>query len=145
MTMSGLGKRTRLRRDAVPRIEKVASTRWGDRVLVRLLLGQCTEDFERAAPELAHSFGATACRVREDRPARVWLEFSTRDPLREEVPALPVSEDVDLEAVAIGRREDGEPWRVKVLGTHMLIAGMTGARQGLGSVVPAQRAGARDP
>jgi S-DNA-T family DNA segregation ATPase FtsK/SpoIIIE len=44
--------------------------------------------------------------------------------------ALPVSEDVDLEAVAIGRREDGEPWRVKVLGTHILVAGMTGAGKG---------------
>jgi DNA segregation ATPase FtsK/SpoIIIE, S-DNA-T family len=129
MTMSGLGKRGRLR-DAVPRIQKVTSTQWGDRVLVRLLLGQCTEDFERAAPELAHSFGAGSCRVREDRPARLWLEFATSDPLREPVPALPVSEGVDLEAVAIGRREDGEPWRVKVLGTHLLIAGMTGAGKG---------------
>jgi S-DNA-T family DNA segregation ATPase FtsK/SpoIIIE len=129
MLMSGLGKRARLR-DAIPRISKVTSTRWGDRVLVRLLLGQCTEDYERVAPELAHSFGASSCRVREDRPGRVWLEFATRDPLREEVPALPVCEDVDLEAVAIGRREDGEPWRMKVLGSHMLIAGMTGAGKG---------------
>jgi S-DNA-T family DNA segregation ATPase FtsK/SpoIIIE len=130
MTLSGLGKRMRLRRDVVPRIEKVTSTRWGDRVLVRLLLGQCTEDYERDAPELAHSFGASSCRVREERPGRVWLEFTTRDPLREPVPALPVSEDVDLEAVPIGRREDGEPWRVKILGTHMLIAGMTGSGKG---------------
>src|SRR4051794_6012000 len=114
MTRSGLGKRDRVR-DGVPQIGRVASTRWGDRVLVRLLLGQCTEDFERAVPELAHAFGASSCRVREDRPGRVWLEFSTRDPLREVVPALPVGEDVNLEAVAIGRREDGEPWRVKVL------------------------------
>jgi S-DNA-T family DNA segregation ATPase FtsK/SpoIIIE len=69
MLMTGLGKRARLR-DAVPRIQKVTSSRWGDRVLVRLLLGQCTEDYERAAPELAHSFGATFCRVREERPGR---------------------------------------------------------------------------
>jgi S-DNA-T family DNA segregation ATPase FtsK/SpoIIIE len=129
MLMTGLGKRAKLR-DAVPRISRVVSTRWGDRVLVRLLLGQCTEDYERAAPELAHSFGAGSCRVREDRPGRVWLEFTTRDPLRETVPALPVAEKVDLEAVAIGRREDGEPWRVKVLGSHMLVAGMTGAGKG---------------
>jgi S-DNA-T family DNA segregation ATPase FtsK/SpoIIIE len=99
-------------------------------VLVRLLLGQCTEDYERAAPELAHSFGAGSCRVREDRPGRVWLEFATADPLRETVPALPVAENVDLEAVAIGRREDGEPWKVRVLGTHILVAGATGAGKG---------------
>jgi S-DNA-T family DNA segregation ATPase FtsK/SpoIIIE len=129
MLMSGLGKRARLR-DAVPRIGKVMSTRWGDRVLVRLLLGQCTEDYEQVAPELAHSFGAASCRVREERPGRVWLEFATRDPLRETVPALPVCEDVDLEAVAIGRREDGDAWRVKVLGTHILVAGAMGAGKG---------------
>jgi S-DNA-T family DNA segregation ATPase FtsK/SpoIIIE len=129
MTFSGLGKRARVR-EAVPRIRKVTSTRWGDRVLVQLLLGQCTEDYERAAPELAHSFGATSCRVREQGPGRVWLQFTTADPLRETVPALPVCEKVDLEAVAIGRQEDGEPWTVKVLGTHMLVAGMTGAGKG---------------
>ncbi len=129
MLLSGLGKRTRVR-EAVPKIAKVISTRWCDRVLVRMLLGQCTEDFERAAPELAHSFGASSCRVREDRPGRVWLEFTTADPLVDTVPALPVSEDVDLEAVPIGLQEDGEPWNVQVLGTHMLVAGMTGAGKG---------------
>jgi S-DNA-T family DNA segregation ATPase FtsK/SpoIIIE len=129
MLQSGLGVRTRVR-ESVPKIQTVASTRWGDRVLVRMLLGQCTEDYERAAPELGHSFGAASCRVREDRPGRVWLEFTTADPLVETVPALPVPESVDLEAVAIGLQEDGEPWKVKVLGSHMLIAGMTGAGKG---------------
>src|SRR5215218_10388515 len=126
MILSGLGKRLRMR-EAVPSIEQVTSTRWGDRVRVRLLLGQCTEDFERAAPELAHSFSARACRVREDRPGRLWLEFATGDPLAQTVPALAVSEQVDLEAVPIGLRESGESWKVEVLGTHMLVAGMTGA------------------
>jgi S-DNA-T family DNA segregation ATPase FtsK/SpoIIIE len=129
MLQSGLGKRTRVR-EAVPKICKVVSTRWGDRVLVRMLLGQCTEDYERAAPELGHSFGAASCRVREDRPGYAWLEFTKRDPLVETVPALPISEQVDLEAVPIGMQEDGGPWRVKVLGSHMLVAGMTGAGKG---------------
>jgi S-DNA-T family DNA segregation ATPase FtsK/SpoIIIE len=129
MQLSGLGKRSRVR-DAVPKIRKVISTPWSDRVLVQLLLGQCTEDFERGAPELAHSFGARACRVREDRPGRVWLEFTTADPLTETVPALAVPDKVDLEAVPIGRQENGEPWNVKVLGTHMLVAGATGAGKG---------------
>jgi S-DNA-T family DNA segregation ATPase FtsK/SpoIIIE len=129
MLQSGLGVRTRVR-ESVPKIQTVTSTPWGDRVLVRMLLGQCTEDYERAAPELGHSFGAASCRLREDRPGRVWLEFTTRDPLVQTVPALPVPENVDLEAVPIGMQEDGEPWKVKVLGTHMLIAGMTGAGKG---------------
>jgi S-DNA-T family DNA segregation ATPase FtsK/SpoIIIE len=126
---SSLGRRGGLR-TAVPKIERVRSNRWCDRVRVRLLVGQCTEDYERAAAGLAHSFGALACRVRQDRPGRLWLQFTIADPLTETVPALPVSETVDLEAVPIGRQEDGEPWRVRLLGTHLLIAGATGAGKG---------------
>jgi S-DNA-T family DNA segregation ATPase FtsK/SpoIIIE len=129
MAMSGLTKRYRLR-EHTPRIQKVTSTPWCDRVLVALLLGQCTEDYERAAPELAHSFGARLCRVKEDRPGLLWLEFTTSDPLTKIVPALPVPEKVDLKAVAVGRQEDGQPWLLRALGTHLLIAGATGSGKG---------------
>ena len=132
MLHCGLGKRGWLG-EAVPKIKTVTWMPWCDRVLVRLLVGQCTEDFERAVPELGHSFGARSCRVREHGPGRVWLEFTTNDPLVKTVPALPVSEQVDLEAVPVGLQEDGETWRVKVLGTHLLVAGATGA--GKSSVV----------
>jgi len=132
MRLSGLGKRG-WPREAVPKLRNVRSTPWSDRVLVQLLLGQCTEDFERAAPQLAHSFGARSCRVREDRPGRVRLDFATNDPLKEVVPALPIPAKVELQAVAIGRQEDGQVWRLPVRGTHILIAGATGA--GKGSIV----------
>jgi len=131
MILSGLGKRTRASmREAVPKIQTVKSTVWCDRVLVRLLLGQCTEDFERVAPSLAHSFGASSCRVREHGPGRVWLEFMTADRLVETVAPLQVPEQVDLAGVPIGVQENGEPWRLPVRGTHVLIAGMTGAGKG---------------
>jgi DNA segregation ATPase FtsK/SpoIIIE, S-DNA-T family len=146
MMLSGLGKRYRLH-DVVPQIRTVYSTAWGDRVLIGLVLGQCTEDVERVAAELAHSFGARACRVREDRPGRLWLEFATRDPLTRVVPALAVPEVVDLHAVAVGLQENGEPWVLRVLGTHLLIAGATGSGKGsvlwslLRGVAPAIRDG----
>ncbi|MGI9100769.1 MAG: FtsK/SpoIIIE domain-containing protein [Solirubrobacteraceae bacterium] len=129
MVLCGLGKRYRMR-EGVPKIRKVYSTAWCDRVLIGLVGGQCTEDVERAASQLAHSFGALACRVREDRPRRVWLEFMTADPLVETVPALPVPDEVDLRAVAIGRQENGEPWRLPVRGEHLLTAGMMGSGKG---------------
>lgn len=129
MVHSGLGKRYRLR-ESVPTIRRVHSTPWGDRVLIRLVPGQCTEDIERVAPEMAHAFRARACRIREDRPGRLWLEFATGDPLTEVVPALAVPDVADLAAVAVGLQEDGEPWRLRVLGTHLLIAGATGSGKG---------------
>jgi S-DNA-T family DNA segregation ATPase FtsK/SpoIIIE len=106
MVLSGLGKQYR-RRQVIPRIQSVQSESWGDRVLIRLAMGQCTEDVERVAPQLAHSFGARACRVREDRPGRLWLSFVIDDPLSEAIPgerARPADTDPGP-----GRQEDVDP------------------------------------
>jgi S-DNA-T family DNA segregation ATPase FtsK/SpoIIIE len=124
LVLCGLGKRYR-QRESVPRIRKVQSSVWRDRVLIRLVAGQCTEDLERVTEELAHSFGAEVCRVREHRPGRLWLDFRVRDPLVEIIPALPVPDTVDLMSVQVGLQEDGEPWCLRVLGTHLLLAGVT--------------------
>ena len=65
---------------------------------------------------------------------RVWVEFTTHDdPLAPTVAALPVPDPADLFAVPVGRREDGSPWLLRLLGTHVLVVGVTGA--GKGSVV----------
>jgi DNA segregation ATPase FtsK/SpoIIIE, S-DNA-T family len=124
----------------------VFCTPWCDRVLIRLLVGQCTEDVERVAPELAHSFGARDCRVYEHRPGWLWLELPTRDPLTAVIRALPVPEHADPSAVPVGLREDGEPWTIKVLGTHLLIAGATGSGKGsvLWSLLRGLASGIRD-
>ena len=55
------------------------------------------------------------------------LEFVRRDALAAAVPALPVPDRPDLKALPVGRREDGLPWLVRLHGTHLLIAGATGA------------------
>jgi S-DNA-T family DNA segregation ATPase FtsK/SpoIIIE len=144
MMLSGLGKRYRLD-DVVPQIRTVYSTAWGDRVLIGLVLGQCTEDVERVAPELAHSFGARACRVREDRPGRLWLEFATRDPLTHVVAALAVPEVVDLHAVAVGLQENGERWVLGGAGNASVDRGRDRLGQGLGAVVAGTRSRAGDP
>jgi S-DNA-T family DNA segregation ATPase FtsK/SpoIIIE len=67
------------------------------------------------------------CRVRSARSGAVVLEFIRRDALAVLVPALPIPADPDLKALPVGRREDGLPWLVKLHGTHVLIAGATGA------------------
>src|SRR5262249_166719 len=45
----------------------------------------------------------------------------------EVVPAAPMLASPDLRALEVGRREDGGPWLVRLHGTHVLVAGATGA------------------
>jgi S-DNA-T family DNA segregation ATPase FtsK/SpoIIIE len=114
-------------RVVLPVLGKVTATPYTDRVQVRLVSGQCADDLAACADNLAHGFGALTCRVRTARSGRVVLEFVRRDALATLVPALPIPNQPDLKALAVGRREDGQPWLVKLRGTHVLVAGATGA------------------
>jgi DNA segregation ATPase FtsK/SpoIIIE, S-DNA-T family len=117
----------------LPVLGKVASTRYVDRVLVGIVSGQSAEDFARHAANLAHGFAAHTCRVRTSRPGLLVLEFVRRDALAAIIPALPIPPHTNLRALPVGRREDGSPWTIRLHGTHLLIAGATGA--GKGSVI----------
>ncbi len=111
----------------LPVLGKVTATRYTDRVQVRLVSGQSAADFAKCAENLAHGFGAMLCRVRTARSGRVVLEFVRRDALAAPIPAVPISAYPDLKALPVGRREDGLPWCVRLHGTHVLVAGATGA------------------
>jgi DNA segregation ATPase FtsK/SpoIIIE, S-DNA-T family len=111
----------------LPVLGKVTSTGCTDRVTVALVSGQSPADVASRADNLAHGFGAVLCRVRSARPGMVVLELVRRDALAEVIPALPISSHADLRALVVGRREDGQPWAIRLHGTHLLIAGATGA------------------
>jgi S-DNA-T family DNA segregation ATPase FtsK/SpoIIIE len=117
----------------VPVLGKVRSTRYTDRVAVRLVSGQAAADFAARVENLANGFGALLCRVRSARPGFLILEFVRRDALAAIIPAVAIPVQADLKALAIGRQEDGSPWLVRLHGTHLLIAGATGA--GKGSII----------
>ncbi|NRQ36290.1 cell division protein FtsK [Nonomuraea sp. NN258] len=132
MLISGLGRHLR-GRDYLPRLVKVTCNPWADLVTVRMLDGQAVKDWTDRCDQLAHAFGALSCRISIVRAGRLLLTFPRRDPLAEPIPALPVPTTPTVDAVEIGKREDGSPWRLKILGTHVLVAGATGA--GKGSII----------
>ncbi|MEU7889285.1 FtsK/SpoIIIE domain-containing protein [Microbispora bryophytorum] len=146
MVVSGLGRQIR-GRDYLPRLVRVECDGWADRVSVKMLNGQAVTDWADRIEHLAHGFGAPSCRVAIARAGRLVLTFPRRDPLAEPLPALPVPEVASVGPVEIGRCEDGSPLRLKVHGTHVLIAGATGAGKGsylwstIRGLLPAMRAG----
>jgi len=148
MTISGLAPLYQ-GRILLPVLGKVASTGYTDRVAVRLVSGQCAADFAARADNLAHGFGALLCRVRTARSGAVVLELVRRDALAQPVPPAPVPPHAhpDLRALPVGRREDGLPWLVRLHGTHVLVAGATGAGKAsllwslVRAMLPAMRAG----
>ncbi len=146
MVISGLGRHLR-GRDYLPHLRRVTCDEWADRVSVKMLAGQAVKDWADRAEHLAHGFGAPSCRVTVARAGRLVLTFPRRDPLAVPLPAVPVPDDPDVGPVEIGRCEDGRPLRLKVHGTHVLIAGATGAGKGsylwgtIRGLLPAIRAG----
>lgn len=129
----GLGKGwDRRGRAVVPVLARVVRLRWSDRLLVGLLAGQEPGDLEGVSDRLAHGLGSRACRVWPAAPGWVWAELARSvDPLGTRfalsVPSRPA---VRLDGVPVGLHEDHEPWRLPVLGAHVLVAGSTGAGKG---------------
>ncbi|KPM54689.1 cell division protein FtsK [Frankia sp. R43] len=151
-----------------PRIRSIRSTRAVDVLRVELLPGQTPQQWAEQAEALRHVFRARRCQVQAEQHRFVRLYFHHRDTLVRPVTVgdldggrpgrvnrnsadgagagsgLAVAE---LGAVPVGRCEDGSPWTLPVRGTHVLVAGATGAGKSsvLWSIIrglgPALRAG----
>src|SRR6266566_134883 len=132
MTLAGLAPDYR-GQPMLPVLDRVHRAGAVDLVRAGLVTGQAPADFEARAENLAHAFGARLCRIRSAAPGVVVLELVRADTLADPIGALPVSGEVDLAGLPVGRREDGSPWRLRLAATHVLIAGATGS--GKGSVI----------
>jgi DNA segregation ATPase FtsK/SpoIIIE, S-DNA-T family len=98
-------------------------TRHGWRVTLHTLEGQIPADYADVAERLAHSWGVHAVRVSSDKPGRVRLAATIRDPLVK-VDELPPS--TELLKVTVGRLETGQPWVVDFRTIpHWINAGAT--------------------
>jgi hypothetical protein len=116
--------------DYLPQITSAVSTGNVDELNVRLLYGQTPEDFADACEKLRHTFGVHRVAVVETRSGRVTVRFFRQDPLTAVVPALPVPQSLDLAGLPVARMEDGGTYSLGLLGTHVLIAGASGAGKG---------------
>ena len=126
MTIAGLAVQYQGRL-LLPVLGPVTSTGYTDQLHVRLVSGQSPDDFALRAGNLAHAFAALSCRIRTASPGSVAVELVRRDALAAVIPALPVPAHTDLAAVPVGRQEDGTAWEIRLHGTHVLLAGSTGA------------------
>jgi DNA segregation ATPase FtsK/SpoIIIE, S-DNA-T family len=132
MTLAGLAPTYR-GRVLVPVIAGVHAAGSVDLVTVRLVTGQAPDAFAERTTNLAHAFGAQLCRLHDARPGSVTLEFVRFDTLADPIGAMPFDPVINLAALPVGRCEDGTPWLLRLLGSHVLIAGATGS--GKGSVI----------
>jgi S-DNA-T family DNA segregation ATPase FtsK/SpoIIIE len=129
MTLAGLAPDYR-DQPMLPVLDRVHRAGAVDLVRVGLVTGQAPADFADRAENLAHAFGARLCRIRDVAPGVIRLELVRADTLADPIPALPITDRVDLAGLPVGRCEDGSPWRLRLASTHVLIAGATGSGKG---------------
>jgi S-DNA-T family DNA segregation ATPase FtsK/SpoIIIE len=112
-----------------------------------MLRGQAAAAWADRTPNLLDGLGGLACRVTSLRGGRLRITIVKRDPLVMPLAAVPVPDSATVGPVAIGMQEDGRPYRLRVHGTHVLIAGATGAGKGsflwgtIRGLLPAVQAG----
>lgn len=100
---------------------------------IGLVPGQLVDDLGEVADRISEATGAHRARITRTGPATARLDLLFGDPLQHVVPPLPITAPVNLAAVPVGLREDHTPWLLRLIGTHLLVVGVTGA--GKGSVV----------
>jgi S-DNA-T family DNA segregation ATPase FtsK/SpoIIIE len=98
-------------------------------ITVRTRTGQTVDDLEKAAPALAAAATARSFRFRALSPSTVEYVLVMADRLDQTTEAAAPT-GVHVDAVPVGRRQDGSPWTLPVIGRHTLVVGCSGSGKG---------------
>ncbi|CAM3786206.1 cell division protein FtsK [Mycobacterium frederiksbergense] len=136
-------------RTLVPTLRSVSIGATRDVVVVQILVGQSAADWQKKTLALAEAFRAERVTVRSHKPGEVNITVHHGDALAVSIRLRrPIREShADLTNIDIGIIESGKPWRIPVLGHHILVAGATGAGKGsvlwslISGLAPGIRAG----
>lgn len=112
----------------LPLLVHTRSTPVYDQLRIRMVAGQRIEDFTEESDRLAQTFGALACRVHTLPNKPHWLElmFLTSDPLVNPIDPYPPEMNWQ-QGLPIAVCEDGQPWKLQLIGSHLLLVGATGS------------------
>jgi len=113
---------------------------------VRAAVGQTVDDLDRAVETIATAFSAESAESQRVGPGVVEMVLTMRELLHRPT-RPPFPEELEAEAVTLGRRSDGSPWRLELNGRHTLVVGRSGAGKGsifwgvAGNLAPAAHEG----
>ncbi len=129
-----------------PRLMEVSTAGNTLTSLIRARRGQTVEDLEKAAAALGASASAVSWRCKPLTPSVLEVVLVMREQLDTAALATAPQGVVDVDAVRLGRRQDGTPWHLRLRGRHTLVVGCSGSGKGsilwgvCGGLAPAVKA-----
>lgn len=133
----------------VPGLRSVTIGATSDILVARILTGQSVADWQNKSEALAEAVRAHRVTIRAIRPGTIRITAHHGDPLTSPIrlPHPAADAAVEPSRLCVGVTEDGQWWRLPILGQHILIAGATGSGKGsvlwsiIGALAPGVRAG----
>lgn len=130
-----------------PSLVRVDTEGNGLSITAQVRMGQTPDELVAAAPRFAAAFGAYSHTVRVVSPSVVAVDMAMADHLSIPMTARgPRPDVIEVEAVTVGRFEDGSAWALPLVGRSTLVAGCSGSGKGsvlwgvCGGLAPAVRA-----